>query len=191
MSRFRILTAVAIAFATCITAAAPAEGPTYTAGGELKLPPDYREWNFVSAGLGMSYGPSGAADANNNPRFTNVFVNPAAYRAFLGTGAWPDKTMFLLDIRSSTSNGSINTGGRYQTELVAIEAEVKEKGQWKFYDFGAKNTTAKAFPQTERCYECHAKNGAADNTFVQFYPTLMKVAREKGTLKISALKETP
>src|SRR5437588_12454816 len=133
MSRFRILAVLATACAARITAAAPTDVPTYTAGGELKLPPDYREWNFVSAGLGMSYGPSGATDANNNPRFTNVFVNRTSYLAFLSSGTWPDKTMFLLDIRSSTSNGSINKQGHYQTDLVAIEAEVKEKGQWKFY----------------------------------------------------------
>ena len=180
-----------MACAACLPAAAPTDGPAYTPAGDLKLPSDYREWNFVSAGLGMSYGPSGATDANHNPRFTNVFVNRTAYRSFLDSGAWPDKTMFLLDIRSSAGNGSINKGGNYQTDLVAIEAEVKENGQWKFYDFGPKNTTAKALPQSERCYECHSKNGAVDNTFVQFYPILLKVAKEKGTLRISALKETP
>lgn len=182
MNRFRLCAVFVSLCAGCINAAAPTEGPVYNAKGELQLPADYREWAFVSAGLGMSYGPSGQTDANNNPRFTNVFVNRPSYQAFLATGKWPDKTMFLLDIRASTSNGSINKGGHYQTDLVAIEAEVKENGKWKFYDFGAKATSAKAFPETERCYECHAKNGAVDNTFVQFYPVLSKVAREKGTL---------
>jgi hypothetical protein len=191
MMRFRLAAAMVMACATCIPAVAPVEGPSYTPAGELRLPADYREWNFVSAGLGMSYGPSGVTDANNNPRFTNVFVNRPAYQAFLATGTWPDKTMFLLDIRTSTGNGSINKGGHYQTDLVAIEAEVKDNGQWKFYDFGPKNTAARALPQTERCYECHSKNGAVENTFVQFYPTLLKVAKEKGTLKVNALKETP
>lgn len=191
MTSFRFAVVAALTCMNCLTAAAPTSGPTYTVSGELVLPADYREWNFVSAGLGMSYGPSGATDANHNPRFTNVFVNRSSYQAFLATGKWPDKTMFLLDIRSSTSNGSINKGGNYQTDLVAIEAEVKENGKWKFYDFGNKRTTAKAFPETESCYECHSKNGAVDNTFVQFYPTLLKVAKEKGTLSVTALKETP
>lgn len=191
MTRLRIFAAIGLACAACVPAAAPVDGPTYTSGGELNLPPNYREWNFVSAGLGMSYGPTGAADADNNPRFTNVFVNRASWQSFQTTGTWPDKTMFLLDIRTSTSAGSINKAGRYQTSLVAIEAEVKENGQWKFYDFGRARTTAKALPRTERCYECHAKNGAVDNTFVQFYPTLLNIAKEKGTLKVSALKETP
>ena len=29
----------------------------------------------------------------------------------------------------------------------------------------------------------HAQNGAVDNTFVQFYPTLMEVARRMGTVR--------
>jgi len=34
-----------------------------------------------------------------------------------------------------------------------------------------------------RCVECHTKQTAVERTFVQFYPTLLEVARQKGTLK--------
>jgi len=40
-----------------------------------------------------------------------------------------------------------------------------------------------ALPRTERCYACHTDNGAVDNTFVQFYPTLLEVATKMGTVK--------
>ena len=33
------------------------------------------------------------------------------------------------------------------------------------------------------CVECHTKHTAVERTFVQFYPTLLDVARQKGTLK--------
>ena len=33
------------------------------------------------------------------------------------------------------------------------------------------------------CVECHTEHTAVERTFVQFYPTLLEVAREKGTLK--------
>ncbi len=46
-------------------------------------------------------------------------------------------------------------------------------------------TQVNALPSTERCYACHRDNGAVDNTFVQFYPTLLDVARKMGTLKPS------
>src|SRR4029453_17077784 len=85
-----------------------AVGPQFTAGGELIRPSDFREWMFVTSGLGMTYNqPTGAA---RTPNFTNVWVNPSSYRAFMKTGQWPDKTMFILEVRASTSEGSINKG---------------------------------------------------------------------------------
>jgi acyl carrier protein phosphodiesterase len=44
-------------------------------------------------------------------------------------------------------------------------------------------------PQSASCYSCHQDHGAVDTTFVQFYPTLMPVAKEKGTLSPSYLKD--
>src|SRR5579859_6743414 len=68
--------------AACVTIAA--DGPQFTPAGQLSLPKDYRQWIYLSSGLGMTYGP--AAQANpGNPLFDNVFVNPSSYRAFLDT----------------------------------------------------------------------------------------------------------
>ncbi|HUE04551.1 MAG TPA: cytochrome P460 family protein, partial [Bryobacteraceae bacterium] len=146
---------------------------------------DYREWVFLSSGLGMSYG-SGTPNAEDPP-FDNVFVLPSAYKAFLETGRWPDQTVFILEVRASTSNGSINKAGHFQTDLLAIEAEVKDAsrfpGKWAFFSLGKGATAGRQLPTTEACYSCHAEHGAVDNTFVQFYPTLLTVARQKGTLK--------
>ena len=107
------------------------------------------------------------------------------------TGRWPDKTMFILEIRSASSEGSINKGGHFQSNLVVIEASVKDEskfpGGWAYFDFGRDmKTQVAALPTTERCYACHADNGAVDNTFVQFYPTLLDVATKMGTLKAGA-----
>jgi hypothetical protein len=38
------------------------------------------------------------------------------------------------------------------------------------------------FPTSATCYTCHPTKGAVDNTFVQFYPTLLPIAKQKGTL---------
>ena len=41
-----------------------ADGPQYTADGQIKFPANYREWVFLSSGLDMSYSPQAtAADA--------------------------------------------------------------------------------------------------------------------------------
>jgi hypothetical protein len=166
---------------------AAADGPQFTATGELTPPKDYRDWMFLSSGLGMTYGPlSGAGATAENPRFENVFVNPSAYRSFLKTGTWPEQTIFVLEIRSSASKLSINKNGRVQTDIAGIEAEVKDSkrfpGKWGFFDLkSADAAPAKQIPTTATCYACHSQNGAVDNTFVQFYPTLIPVAKEKGT----------
>ncbi len=95
----------------------------YTNEGKLIFPENYREWIWLSSGLGMSYTPS---NANDNPSFDNVFVSPAAYRSFMATGTWPDRTVFILEIRSSVNKGSINQSGHYQGGLADIEAHVKD-----------------------------------------------------------------
>ena len=176
-----------VVLAASLAAAPPAA--QFTADNQLVRPDDYREWVFLSAGLGMSY--SAAAPNSGPPAFDNVFVHPDAYRAFLATGKWPEGTIFALEIRRSASEGSINKGGRFQTEVAAVEFEVKDSARfpqkWAFFPFRAENgtllKTAKAQPANSTCNACHSTNGAVDNTFVQFYPTLIEVAKQKGTFK--------
>jgi hypothetical protein len=161
--------------------------PQFTAAGQLIRPDDFREWVFVSSGLGMAYNP--AVTPNPSPNFTNVYVNPSSYRGFMKTGQWPDQTIFVLEVRGSTHEGSINKAGSYQTGLVGIDAEVKDTrrfpGKWAFFAFG-RTTELKdrveALPHSADCYACHSSNGAVDNTFVQFYPTLLDVARRMKTV---------
>ena len=87
--------------------------PEYTTESMLKFPEHYREWVFLSSGVGMTYGPMANMNQPSSPTFDNVFVNPESYRAFLETGHWPDKTVFVLEVRSSESHGSINQGGHF------------------------------------------------------------------------------
>jgi hypothetical protein len=168
---------------------AASDGPAFSPANELIKPADYREWMFVTSGLGMTY--TTPAAANPTPNFTNVYVNPSSYRSFLTTGRWPEKTMFVLEIRASTREGSINKAGNFQTGLVAIEAAVKDQARypetkWAYFNFGRAGEMkdrVEALPATATCYACHAANTAVDNTFVQFYPTLLEVATRMGTVK--------
>jgi hypothetical protein len=162
------------------------QDPQFNAAGELSRPPNYREWIYLTSGLAMNYG---SDTESAQPSFDNVFVKPEAYRAFVATGHWPDKTMFILEVRRSDSHGSINRAGRFQTGIAAIEAAVKDQARysegWAYFSFGQGDALLarnKPFPQNSVCNQCHAKNAAVENTFVQFYPTLLEVARAKGTL---------
>jgi hypothetical protein len=165
---------------------AMSDGPQYTAAGQLRFPKDYREWVFLSSGLGMTYGPA-AAGAQDDPRFDNVFVNRSAYKSFLASGRWPDKTIFILEVRKSQSEGSINKGGHFQTSTAAIEVHVKDEkrfaGNWAFFGFGQGKESAKQIPVSASCYSCHRDHGAVDTTFVQFYPTLLDAAKANHTLR--------
>lgn len=181
--------AVVVLFGGGTLAQQPADGPRYTTASELVRPTDYREWTFVTSGLGMTYRVPAPA-ASNAPRFDNVFVNPSSHRAFMQTGKWPDKTIFILELRTSASEGSINTGGHFQRDIVAVEAAVKDEtrfpDKWAYFDFGPGDALKDAvppLPKTASCYACHTNNTAVEQTFVQFYPTLFEVARRMGTIK--------
>ena len=161
--------------------------PEYTKDNQLVLPSHYREWIFLSSGLGMTYGPVAEANRSMGQMFDNVFVTPAAYHSFLETGKWPEKTMFVLEVRGAASKGSINNGGHYQSDVHGVEVEVKDTSRfpgngWGFFGFGQSNAPAKMIPTSGSCYTCHPTKGAVDNTFVQFYPTLLPIAKQKGTL---------
>jgi hypothetical protein len=172
-------------------AQATEDGPAYTPAGELKFPERYREWVFLTAGIDMSY--SATADPEHSV-FDNVFVNPSAYRSFLETGTWPDKTVLVLENRGAEGAASINRRGHTQsTKVTGLEVHVKDKskeGGWAFYGFGT-STVGNLFPRTASCYSCHEQHGIVDTTFVQFYPTLLGIAKEKKTINVDLLKELP
>ena len=167
----------------------PVRNPVYTEDGRLALPEDYREWVYLSSGFDMAYSPM----AMGHHMFDNVFVEPGAYKAFLATGTWPDKTMLVLEVRGAMDKGSINQNGNYQsTEVMGREVHVKDSAHlqgWAFFGFGA-GKTAKMIPRTADCYSCHAAHAAVDNTFVQFYPTLLPIATAKGTLSAAYKTES-
>jgi len=164
--------------------------PTYTSDGRLVFPAAYRQWIYLSSGLNMSYSPNAMS---GHAMFDNVFVNPDAYKTFVETGTWPDKTMLVLEVRTAGSNASINKSGNFQTgDLMGREVHVKDEshfpGKWAFFGFDD-NDTAKQVPTGAACYSCHQQNGAVDTTFVQFYPTLLEIARKKGTRTSDYMKE--
>jgi len=144
--------------------------PRFT-GQSLIRPENYREWIFLSSGLGMNYTPS----ANGRELFTNVFVPQWSYRQFLATGKWPDKSIFVVEERQSETNGSINKTGHFQSEFVRMGVEVKDESRfpekWAYFNFDAETKTAAANPKAA-CWQCHEDHAAVEHTFAQFYPAL-------------------
>jgi hypothetical protein len=158
--------------------------PRY-AGQDLIRPENYREWVFLSSGLGMNYN----AAAGGAEMFTNVFVPQWSYREFMTTGKWPDKSIFVVEDRGSDSKGSINKSGHFQADLHGLGVEVKDVSRfpdkWAYFNFGAETKTAAANPKAV-CWQCHEDHAAVEHTFVQFYPTLKPVAQKLGTYRAAA-----
>jgi hypothetical protein len=180
---------------TAVVSAASSSDPapyvlSYSKDGDLTPPLQYREWTYLTSGLDMSYTPNASKDMS---MFDNVFVNPEAYRGFVATGTWPDKTVMVLEVRGAKSKGSINKSGQFQDgNVMGLEIHVKDEarfpGKWAFFDV-ASETKATLIPQGAPCYTCHTDHAAVDTTFVQFYPTLLPIAQKKATLSAAYLKE--
>jgi hypothetical protein len=178
-----------------------ADGPTYTAEGQLRYPERYRGWVFLTSGFNMSYNAKAKDDGDG--MFDNVFVNPEAYQVYQATGHWPEGTELVLENRGAEVGKSINKAGKTQTaEVMGMEVHVldsahmdsahvdpEHKGDgWAFYGFENK-VNAKVIPHTADCYSCHQQHAAVDTTFVQFYPTLIESAEKHKSLSAGYLKE--
>jgi len=174
-----------------LQAAAPEAGsgkPQYTSDKQLLRPENYREWIYLSSGLGMNYSPV----SSDHKMFTNVFVPQWAYSEFVKSGKWPDKTVFVVEERGSETRGSINKAGQFQSDLMGIGVEVKDASfpdKWVYFNFDQDSKSAQANPKSA-CWQCHEDHAAVEHSFVQFYPTLKPVAKKFGTYKEAAENPT-
>lgn len=154
--------------------------PAYDDSGKLLRPRGYRSWVAVASSLGVSYNEN--VQRSGPGSFQNIYMEPAAYRAYRETGKFPEGTMFILAIheaRNSDSEETLAKDGFYQGKLQRLEVAVKNSARhdvpWAYYDFGG---PAAGFKETaepvssDNCHACHVKNAADDNVFVQFYPVL-------------------
>ena len=179
--------ALAASWVYAVSAQQPFDGPKYVSTTNNLIRPDnYREWIFLGSSLGLNYPAPGAAPGP--AQFNNVFVNPSSYRSFMQTGKWPDKTIWVLEFRSVGTESVPNRQGRFQTDLQGFEANVKDSrfpDGWGYFVFGAKDTSTAplAGDTVKRCIDCHSAHTAVERTFVQFYPTLLEVAKKMGTVR--------
>ena len=71
---------------------APCAALAQDAASKMAVPDDYRQWVFLTSSLDLNYT---TAAAPSHHMLDNVFVDPEAYRVFLKTGTWPDKTVLI------------------------------------------------------------------------------------------------
>jgi hypothetical protein len=154
-------------------------------GARMPIPSDYRSWVFLTSSLDLNYNDAIPGASGRRSVLDNIFVNPEAYRSFVQTGTWPDKTVLVKENRIAESAGTLSKSGKFQTGIVSMELHVKDEarfpGKWAFFVSNGK-TPGVQVPMGADCYSCHTQHGAVDSTFVQFYPTLLEIATGKGTL---------
>lgn len=157
----------------------PAVVPQYDRDGALLRPKDFYSWVFVGSSIGLSY--SKNSDPSGPGMFHNVYTQPEAYREFLITGKFPEKTMFIIDMRDSRKEVSIAKHGFTEGESMGMDVSVKDhqhfREGWAYFNFDYDNgrfaDKAKAHAK-EECFSCHAAHAASDNVFTQYYPVLRR-----------------
>ncbi len=100
----------------------------------------------------------------------------------------------MLEARRAENKGSINHAGHFQGgDVMGVEVHVKDEarfaGKWAFFGFDDQQP-AKMIPLRADCYSCHQQYAAVDTTFVQFYPTLLTIAKQKNTLAPAYRKQS-
>ena len=113
MARWLVFLAAAIAYAALLVSApaAPAKRAAQFEGKDTLLRPDgYREWVFVGSSLGLRY--EGGKKQPGQLEFKNVYIDPAAYRAYRATGVFPQGTVLVLE----TAAGAWKTEPRAAAE---------------------------------------------------------------------------
>jgi hypothetical protein len=154
--------------------------PAYDDSGKLVRPRGYRSWVAVASSLGVSYNEN--VQRSGPGSFQNIYIEPAAYRAYRETGKFPEGTMLALAVheaRNSSSEETLAKDGFYQGNMLRLEIAVKNSARyevgWAYYDFGGPAAGYKETAEpvsSDNCYACHVKHAAVDNVFVQFYPVL-------------------
>lgn len=173
----RIIAGVLMAFSS-IAAIAEPRSPYVDEQGTIHLPTDYRrQW----AHLGSWVVPQDGAPGQG---FHDVYTQPDSVTAFRATGAFPDGTMLIKEIRA-VEQGTKTTGeamwaGSTKVWFVMVKDTTgrftdhpnwSEGWGWALFkaDDPSKNVSV-SFAQD--CKGCHVPAQKTDWVFVEGYPTL-------------------
>lgn len=184
-----LTTAPIFAAALHITNAALAEtGPDvkstvdvaeFDENGSLIFPENFDEWIFMGSSVGLTY-----SNQTFNPDrpglFSDVKIEPTAYRIFKKTGEFPQGTMLMKDNRETITSQVHDTSGLTMGNSYGIEIHLKDnrvfpETGFNFYFFPPGEETAEVIPAPNSCISCHTQNAEYDNIFTQFYPAAQRI----------------
>ncbi len=161
--------------------------PVWDKDDKLFQPKDFREWVFIGAPLT----PNGLNDGKANfPEFHNVYVQPAAFKAYRATGKWPEGTMMVKELQLVGGKAEFSDGSRYEPSgrgyfpgavngldvAVKDSKRFKESNNWGYFNFNHSappylaSTGAKPIGE---CAGCHIANADEDMVYVSLYKPIL------------------
>ena len=182
-------------------AAAPASGlgsdpaypeidipPVWSPEGHLIQPKDFREMVFIGAPLT----PHGLNDGKSNfPEFHNVYVQPAAFKAYRETGKWPEGTMMIKELQLvDDPKGDFPDGSRvlpsgrgyFPGAVNGLDVSVKDSkrfadtNNWGYFNFNhapPPYLAEAAVKPVGECAGCHIANADEDMVYVKLYESIL------------------
>src|SRR5690242_1664498 len=97
-------------------AAPPQRAARFEGKDTLLRPEGYREWVFVGSSLGLRY--DEGKKQPERPEYKNVYIDPAAYRAYRETGAFPQGTVLVLESAAGEEKKEPGLRGSFQKEFT-------------------------------------------------------------------------
>lgn len=164
----RILACSMLVFIACAAGAASSrQSPvSYTEDGKL-IKPVYEGWTVLSETIDLGGQPV-PAWMEHPSIFGKVLVNPEALKAYMKSGKWPDKTVFISLPNVPENISSPDNPGR-------VEVHIKDSANlgpgWVYFTV-KKGQPADRIAPTVACYTCHQDHASEDTVFVEYYPLL-------------------
>ena len=129
---------------------------------EILLPANYRSWVAIAPSTpGMPTHPQ-------NHLVSRIYVEPSAYEGFVKKGAWPDRTVIVLELRDKTARGA-------NRAVVGLEVAAKNEAHlvepWTYY--GIIFDQHKPAESKSMCPD--AAPSEADMRLAMFFPALRAV----------------
>lgn len=135
---------------------------------QLLLPANYRNWVALAPTL------PGMPAHHHTHVVSKVYVEPAAYERFLKSGAWPNHTMIVLELRDKATPPKTICDGMIGLE-VAAKDDARSPDPWSYYgiiyDHGKTRAEAKPI-----CADCEAPT---DARLAMYFPALRAVIQGK------------
>lgn len=162
--------------------------PVWAPDGKLVQPKDFREMVFIGAPLtphGLNNGKA------SFPEFHNVYVQPAAFKAYRATGKWPEGTMMIKELQLvDDPKGDFPDGSRllpsgrgyFPGPVNGLDVSVKDSkrfsatNNWGYFNFNhapPPYLVAAAVKSIEQCAGCHIANAHEDMVYVKLYKPIL------------------